>query len=142
MQCKASFTTYKQLQMHKRNVKMNGHKQYDLVHIDSLVITNQRPFCESAFALRESAINHVKASLQHGRFAVDRAYLRSKVQEPGTMLCNMCSCRLTDLTVYHSHVIHHVQAVPIVRVLPTNASESAPGFLLETVGLMAQSSHH
>jgi len=112
--CQYKCATYKQLMLHKRTKTTNGHTQYDRVHIESMVVTNMCPFCETVLSSIASAKQHVRNALMSGSCAVDKNLIPHAVCKPIHTSCPICQIQFSNINHYHTHVITHFGSPDIV----------------------------
>ena len=110
--CGAKFSTQKQLAVHRRRCKKNGHTHGHLIHINSFVVTNQCPWCKSLFASVESATQHARNAILIGHCAPGRAFMPSDIKVPKDLSCPVCCVECPTLEAYYDHIVEHVGAPP------------------------------
>ena len=103
--CGQRFQTQKALFAHQRFAQDGEHGTE--VHAATLVVTNQCPFCSSAFSSIASAKNHFRRALFHGRCIADSAFLPVEVTPCYDVICPLCDSAFADHYAYHWHVRSH-----------------------------------
>ena len=126
--CTRSFPTMFQLLLHQRQTNDPNHGN---IHLTSMVCTNVCPWCNSIFASKSSAIQHVRNSFFHQCCHTDRAYLPSTIVHPGTITCPICSQEYREVHEYHWHVCRdHIPPPTHIELEPSHGQRPRIGGVL------------
>lgn len=104
--CGKVFGSYRSLALHVRR----HHREVS--RIDSLVITNQCPFCMSTFSSQQVATTHVRNAISEqgsGTCRVDRAHWLWPAREPRSLQCPACTLTVATLAEAQWHIRTHLE---------------------------------
>ena len=124
--CMYTCSTHRQLMTHQRRMRAQGHAVPSYVNIDATIVNNVCPFCETVFASKPCAVQHVKAAVKAGVCAVDRGFMPYPASEPEHLACQVCRAQFDTLAQYFQHIATHFVApiVPAASSLADNVETS------------------